>query len=93
MVSIVIPTYNEERFLPRLLGSIEKQEFKDYEVIVADNHSRDATVEIALSHRARVVEDSLPAVARNRGAKVARGEYLLFLDADTVVPEGFLKKL
>ncbi len=91
MISIVIPTYNEEDFLPRLLESIEAQDFKDYEVIVADNHSMDDTAEIALKYGARVVEGGLPAVARNRGASVARGEYFLFLDADTFLPDGFLK--
>jgi len=93
MLSIIIPVYNEEYFLPRLLESIEKQEFRDYEVIVADNHSKDKTAEIARQHGARVVEGGLPAVARNRGAEASKGEYLLFLDADTVLPGGFLEKL
>ncbi len=93
MISIVIPTYNEEDFLPRLLISIEKQDFKDYEVIVSDNRSKDKTVEVARKHGARVVVGGVPAVARNRGAMASRGEYLLFLDADTVLPEGFLKRL
>ncbi len=94
MISIVIPTYNEERFLPRLLKSIEAQSFKDYEIIVADNDSTDTTVEIALKHGARVVDGGLPAVARNRGASSAKGEYILFLDADTLLPdEFFLERL
>jgi len=93
MISIVIPAYNEEHFLPRLLESIEKQEFRDYEVIVADNHSKDRTAEIARQYGVRIVEGSLPAVARNRGAEAAKGKYLLFLDADTVLPDGFLEKL
>ncbi|MCD6120958.1 MAG: glycosyltransferase, partial [Spirochaetales bacterium] len=93
MISIVIPAYNEEHFLPRLLESIEEQEFRDYEVIVADNHSKDRTAEIAQQYGVRIVEGGLPAVARNRGAEVSKGEYLLFLDADTVLPDGFLKKL
>ena len=93
MISIVIPAYNEEHFLPRLLESIEDQEFRDYEIIVADNHSKDTTVKIAQQYGVRIVEGGLPAVARNRGAEAAKGEYLLFLDADTVLPKGFLGKL
>ncbi len=93
MISIIIPAYNEERFLPRLLESIKKQELRDYEVIVADNHSKDRTTEIAQQYGVRIVEGGLPAVARNRGAEAAEGEYLLFLDADTVLPKGFLVKL
>lgn len=93
MISIVIPTYNEEMFLPRLLESIRKQAFKDYEIIVADNDSTDSTVQTAINAGARVVRGGLPAAARNRGAEAAGGEYLLFLDADTVLPDGFLEKL
>ena len=93
MISIIIPAYNEEDFLPRLLKSIKNQEFKDYEVIVADNNSKDRTTDIAREYGARLVKGGLPAVARNRGAEVSKGEYLLFLDADTVLPEGFLEKL
>jgi glycosyltransferase involved in cell wall biosynthesis len=90
MVSIVIPTFNEEAFLPRLLASIRAQDYSDYEIIVADNGSRDRTRAIAREHGARVVPGGIPAVGRNRGASVARGEYILFIDADTVMPEGFL---
>ncbi|NOY09187.1 MAG: glycosyltransferase [Spirochaetes bacterium] len=93
MISIVIPAYNEELFLPRLLESIRKQAFKDYEIIVADNDSTDGTVRAAINAGARVVRGGLPAAARNRGAEAAGGEYLLFLDADTVLPDGFLDKL
>ncbi len=93
MVSIVIPAFNEEAFLPRLLASIKDQDFTDYEIIVADNHSRDGTREIARKYGAAVVDGGIPSVGRNRGAAAARGEYLLFLDADTVVPEGFINKI
>jgi glycosyltransferase involved in cell wall biosynthesis len=93
MISIIIPTLNEELFLPKLLDSIASQDFTDYEIIVADNRSTDGTLEIARGHGARVVEGGLPSVARNRGASAARGEYLLFMDADVYVPEGFLSSL
>ncbi len=90
MVSIVIPTFNEEAFLPRLLASIRAQDFTDYEIIVADNASRDRTRAVAREYGARVVAGGIPGAGRNRGAEAARGEYLLFMDADTVMPEGFL---
>jgi glycosyltransferase involved in cell wall biosynthesis len=93
MLSIVIPTYNEEDFLPRLLASIESQDYADREVIVADNESQDRTRAIARSCGARVVAGGTPAVGRNRGAAAARGEYLMFLDADVVLPEGFLSRI
>jgi glycosyltransferase involved in cell wall biosynthesis len=93
MLSIVVPTYNEEAFLPRLLASIDAQDFTDLEVVVADNHSRDRTRAVARAHGARVVSGGTPAVGRNRGAQAARGDYLMFLDADVVLPEGFLSRI
>jgi glycosyltransferase involved in cell wall biosynthesis len=93
MVSIVIPAFNEEAFLPRLLASIKAQDYTDYEIIVADNDSRDGTREVARSFGARVVSGGIPGVGRNRGADAAQGEHILFLDADTVIPEGFISKI
>ncbi len=90
-ISIIIPTLNEEKFLPKLLSSIRSQTYKNYEIIVADANSTDRTVEIAKEYGAIVVEGGKPARGRNNGAKVSSGEYLLFLDADTIIPENFLK--
>lgn len=92
MLSIVIPTFNEEKFLPYLLESLKKQTFRDFEIIVADNLSTDATRSIALKAGARLVKGGLPARGRNHGAKVAQGEWLLFLDADVILPPDFLEK-
>lgn len=92
MLSIIIPTLNEEDYLPVLLSSIKKQSFKGYEVIVADAGSKDKTVEIAKKYGCIVVSGGLPARGRNSGADVARGNLLFFLDADTFLPPDFLKK-
>jgi glycosyltransferase involved in cell wall biosynthesis len=93
MVSIVVPAFNEAVYLPRLLASIEAQDYKDREIIVADNGSRDGTRDLAKKHGARVVHGGIPGVGRNRGAAAARGDTLLFLDADTVLPDGFISKI
>ena len=74
ILSIIIPTYNEEEYLPVLLESIKKQNFNDYEVIVADANSTDRTREIAKEYGCLIVDGGLPAVGRNNGAKVAKGE-------------------
>ena len=93
-LSIVIPTLNEDKYLPKLLESIKVQTYKDYEIIVFDSSSDDKTVEIAESFGARVFCGSRkgPGNGRNEGAKHACGKYLLFLDADVILPKKvFLK--
>ncbi len=93
-LSIIIPTLNEEKYLPILLSQIKKQNFTDYEIIVADAGSKDKTVEIAKSFGCKIVKGGLPARGRNEGAKVAKGEMFLFMDADNIyLPDGFLEKL
>lgn len=90
MISIIIPTKNEALFLPRLLDSIKQQEYKDWEVIVADADSIDGTQEIAQRYGCKVVQGGNPAQGRNRGAAVAQGSFFLFIDADNQLPAGFL---
>lgn len=90
MISIIIPTLNEEDYLPRLLESIKKQAFGDYEVIVSDAGSTDATLEIARKYHCVITKGGLPARGRNNGAKAAKGNTLFFLDADTILPDHFL---
>ena len=91
--SIIIPTYNEEDYLPVLLDSIKEQDFNDYEIIVADANSKDRTREIAKEYGCTVVDGGFPAVGRNNGAKVAKGELLLFLDSDLQLTEDYLAKV
>jgi len=94
MLSIIIPTLNEEKYLPRLLASIKNQDFSDYEIIVSDGNSKDKTRAVAAANTCRVVvsDRRSPACQRNEGATLARGEILLFLDADSRLPDGFLEK-
>ena len=91
ILSIIIPTYNEEEYLPVLLDSIESQSFTDYEVIVADANSTDKTREIAEAYGCIVVDGGLPAVGRNNGAQIAKGDYLLFLDSDLELTDDYLR--
>src|SRR6266853_978654 len=96
--SVIIPAYNEEQYLPRLLDSIELAR-SNYsggatavEVIVADNDSTDHTAEIALARGARVVKVAKRriAAARNGGARAGAGEILCFIDADSAIhPQTF----
>lgn len=93
-LTIVIPAKNEAGMLPRLLRSLEKQDYpgmRETRVIVADAGSTDGTVEVALSFRDRllieVIEGGLPSVGRNAGARLATTPYVLFMDADVELPE------
>ena len=95
--SVVIPAFNEERFLPRLLATLAVATSRagpgvQVEIIVADNASTDATAGIALAHGCQVarVEKRAIAAARNGGARLARGDVLCFVDADMQVhPDTF----
>lgn len=90
MLSFVIPAYNEERYLPGTLAAIHSGARElgiDYEIVVADDGSTDATRHVAEGAGARVVrvEHRQIAATRNSGARSARGDRLVFVDADTRV--------
>lgn len=93
-LTIVIPAKNEAGMLPRLLRSLEKQDYAgmgETRVIIADAGSTDGTVEVALTFRDRlqveVIEGGLPSVGRNAGARLATTPFVLFMDADVELSE------
>jgi glycosyltransferase involved in cell wall biosynthesis len=99
MISVVIPTYNEERHLGNLLESLAEQDFpEEIEVTIADAISTDRTRDVALRfqsyfHRFQIIDGGMPAVGRNNGAKASSGDPIFFLDADLILPRNdFLKK-
>jgi len=95
-LSVVIPAYNEEEYLPLCLESIKKQDYAaEYEVIVVDNASTDNTAKIALDWGAKVVYESKrsPACARQKGVEAATGEIIAFIDADTQAPACWLSTI
>lgn len=99
MLSIVIITLNEEKRLPQLLGDLQAQSWQDFEVIHVDSNSDDQTVALSRQIGATfadysVVEMSTRGVSlgRNRGAQVASGRRILFLDADTRLGPTFLEQ-
>jgi|GEM_PF-2388875 len=91
MISIVVPTLNERKQIGNLLDSIVAQRSEEsLEVVVADAHSTDGTREFVESYKdrldIRIVDGGRPPVARNSGARAARGELILFTDADVTFP-------
>jgi glycosyltransferase involved in cell wall biosynthesis len=96
--SIVIPAYNEASFLGRTLQTAKdaQSRFPDRtgEIIVVDNNSTDQTAQIAQNFGCTVVFEPVNQIsrARNCGAEAAKGKYLIFLDADTIISEKLLAK-
>ena len=92
--SVVIPAYNEVKYIGRALSALEQQSFKDFEVIVKDGLSRDETVSTARKFTRKVFsrKDFSAADARNQGAGYARGDVLVFMDADTLLPPDTLAR-
>jgi glycosyltransferase involved in cell wall biosynthesis len=100
LFSVIIPTLNEEQFLPKLLESLVKQSKKNFEVIVVDGSSKDRTVSLAKAMIKRlpmltvVVSDKANlSLQRNLGAKKSRGEWLVFVDADSILLPYFFDRI
>lgn len=93
IVSIIVTTKNEEKVIGRLLASIKKQSYKNFEIILVDNSSTDQTVRIAKKSNVKIVNFGPERSAqRNYGAKIARGNYLLFVDADMQISRNVIKE-
>jgi glycosyltransferase involved in cell wall biosynthesis len=96
LVSVIIPAHNAAPFVAATLDSALAQTLDDLEIIVVDDGSTDGTAEVLTGYRDRIrvlhQEPSGPSSARNRGAEVARGEWLAFLDADDLWREEKLER-
>ncbi|MES2699616.1 MAG: glycosyltransferase family A protein [Pseudomonadota bacterium] len=84
--SVIIPSYNRKRYLSECLDSVFTQSYPPFEVIVVDDGSTDGTVEILSADTRQLTlirqQNAGPGAARNRGASIATGDYLAFLDSD-----------
>ncbi len=98
--SVIIPTLNEEKNLPAVLESLKKQTFREFEVIISDSNSVDGTKAVSekyknlipslvfVNHKSKNVSQ-----ARNFGATLAKGSYLIFFDADVSFEPVFFEKM
>jgi len=96
MISIIIPAHNEEAYLERTLHSIKNQTSSDYEIIVVLNGCTDKTAEVVEKFedvKILSLSEANVSRARNYGAGKAKGEILLFLDADTLLGKDTLEKV
>ncbi|WPR72273.1 glycosyltransferase family 2 protein [Flavobacterium sp. NG2] len=102
LVSIIIPTFNSEKFITEAIESVQNQTFTNWEIILVDDASTDSTVEIinkiintdSRIHLHQLEANSGTGVARNKALSYAKGRYIAFLDADDLwLPEKLQKQL
>ena len=99
-VSVIVPAYNTELYLPKCVDSIRKQSYRDLEVILVDDGSTDHSAELcdayaAEDNRFKVIHQSNQGLsrARNNGLDIATGEYIVFVDSDDYVEENMVEEL
>jgi glycosyltransferase involved in cell wall biosynthesis len=100
LISVIIPVYNSEKYLERALDSVLNQTYKDLEIIVVDDGSTDGSGKIIAKYQKkdpRIIsirqKNSGQAAARNAGIRLAKGEFLTFLDGDDAYDKDFILKL
>ncbi len=94
-ISVVIPAYNEEKYIKKALSSVMNQSVEADEIIVINNNSKDRTKEIALNLGVKVIDEKVQGMtpARNRGFNEAKYDVIARIDADVIVPTDWIKRL
>lgn len=98
LLSIIIPLYNKEHCIRQTLFSILSQSYRDFEIVIVNDGSKDKSVDVVNSindDRIRLINKENEGVSktRNRGIKEAKGEWILFLDADDLMADNCLQAL
>jgi glycosyltransferase involved in cell wall biosynthesis len=99
LISLIIPVYNCENFLPKLFASIDRQSNKSFEVIIVDDHSTDNSANLIKAYskgKENVIthffnQNKGVSHARNKGAELAKGDYLWFVDGDDYLTDNALE--
>lgn len=100
-VSVIVPVYNVEKYLEKCLDSLVNQTLKDIEIILVNDNSKDSSLDILNKYsnqdsRIKLInfeKNYGPSKARNEGLKIAKGEYISFVDSDDWVDEDYFEKL
>ena len=97
MISVIVPTYNEEKNIERCLKSLENQTIprNKFEVIIVDGQSKDRTVDIAKKYADKVIQQKSKGVggARNDGVEIARGNIIAVTDADSILFKNWIERV
>ncbi len=93
--SIIVPVYNVEKYIKKCLDSIFDQTFKDFEVIVVNDGTKDNSMDIVKKYDVKIVEQTNQGLseARNNGVKKATGQYLIFIDSDDYIERELLERI
>ena len=100
MISVIIPIYNQANKLPQCLDSLLQQTYQNYEVIIVNDGSQDNVDQVVANYQSKFPAGRWQVIkqtnqgsnpARNRGAEVAQGQYLLFCDADLILKPTMLE--
>ena len=98
-ISIIIPVYNSEKYISKCLDSILNQSYKDYEIILMDDGSKDSSLKIIKDYdkkyeniHAYSQKNGGPALARNNCLDKAKGKYIMFIDSDDYIDKEYLDK-
>lgn len=94
-ISVVIPAYNEEKYLPQTLASLKKLQRTPNEIIVVNASSTDKTEDIAIRAGAKVITEKKSTIgySRQMGLKAAKGDVVAFTDSDAIVPPDWLTRI
>lgn len=94
-ISLVIPAYNEEKFIKKCLESVKKQTVKPDEVLIINNNSTDKTVNIAKEFKVKIISEKQQGISftRNRGFNEAQYEIIARCDADCILPKTWIEQI
>ena len=94
-VSVILPVFNEEGYVAKCLTSLRNQQEPADEIVVVDNNCTDRTIEIAKKFKVRVVKETKQGIsyARNKGFNEAKYDILARIDADSILPRNWIKKI
>lgn len=95
LISIIIPAHNEEKYIEKTILAIKKQTYNNVEIIVVCDTCKDRTFEIAKKYTNKIYNKNYENISktRNYGTKFAKGEILIFMDADTIACKKYFQKV
>lgn len=94
-ISVIIPVYNEEKYIVPCLKSLLKQEEKPDEIIVVDNNCTDKTIPLVRKYPVKIVKEKKQGIvfARNHGFNIATGDIIARIDADSTAPKNWVQTI